>query len=81
MTSNPRVLPIQGRFCIVFQRPDGHLLSWIQDISGRKLKRDLVARDEVTFATREEAQTEIRSVVVPYVRSEKPDYEDLIVGW
>lgn len=77
---NPRVVPFQGRFAIVFTR-DNKKLTWVQDASGKKMKYELIALPVVSFLTRAAAEQELRETVIPYLLKEKDVGPEEIVGW
>lgn len=81
MKKNPCVVKFQGRFAIIFTRSNYRTLTWVNDSSGKKMKYELVALPVVTFQTQEEAEAELRNVVIPYLIAEKDVTSFEIIGW
>ena len=78
---NPSVIFMDAGYAIRFTRRSWTVLTWLQDLSGRKMKSAQVDRPVVIFTTREAAEKEVREVVIPYLQSEKAVNVDEIVGW
>jgi len=83
MSRNPSIVAREpGQYIIRFTRKSWRVLNWVHDLTGRKMK-DLavVSRPLVFFATREEAEQEVKDVVIPYLLKEKGVEADDLTGW
>lgn len=81
MVKNPSIIPCAQGFTIRFVRRSWAALTWIQDLSGRKMKSELVGRPMVIFASYQEAEAELRQTVIPYMLKEKDIDPEEILGW
>lgn len=80
MTSNPSIIRYDDGFAIRFVRRSWTVLTWIQDLTGRKMK-STTERPVVIFSSRQEAEAELRQIVIPYLLKEKNVEPEEIVGW
>jgi hypothetical protein len=78
---NPSVIQRDDGYAIQYVRAGGAVLTYIQDLSGRKMKSRFVNRPVVVFASRREAEIEVENVVIPYLLNEKGVDEEDIIGW
>jgi hypothetical protein len=78
---NPSVIQRDDGYAIQYVRAGGAVLTYIQDLSGRKMKSSFVNRPVVVFASRREAEIEVENVVIPYLLNEKGVDEEDIIGW
>lgn len=81
MRRNPTILRSNGGYSIRFVRSSGVVLTWIQDLTQKKMKSSYVQRAVVLFPSKDEAEREAREVVIPYLLKEKDVPETDIVGW
>ena len=82
MKQNPRIIPYgRSDFIIRFIRRSGKQLFWKQGFDGRYMKSELVTMPDVLFETKEEAEKEIKEIVIPYLLKEKDVAPEEIVGW
>lgn len=79
--NNPQIVKFDNGFCIRFVRNNYKVLVWVQDITGRKMKSELINLPAVYFSTKKEAEEEIKSVVITYLLEEKDVDAKEIVGW
>ena len=78
---NPYVIRCDDGYAVRFVRRSYTVLTWIQDLTSRKMKSDLVNRPMVVYASRREAEQEIVDVVIPHLLTEKGVESDEITGW
>lgn len=82
MNSNPEVIRFLGGYSVHFNRPNGTRLTWVEDLTARKMKSEMIAaRPIVIFPTRVEAEAEARAVIIPYLIKEKDVAPEDITGW
>lgn len=80
MRQNPEVVRFDRGWGIRFVRRSWTVLCWVQDLYSRKMKAT-ITRPLVLFDSKEEAEQEARTVVIPYLLKEKDVTEEEIVGW
>jgi hypothetical protein len=82
MKQNPLVYKYPGeeKYAIRYVRNNWTVLLWVQDLFSRKMKTN-VNRPVVLFDTKEEAESEVLNVVIPYLIAEKGIDKEEIVGW
>ena len=78
---NPSVINYTGTaYAIRFVRRSGVVLTWVQDLTGRRMKNlERVTVPVVTFLTKGEAEKEMVDTVVPYLLEFKDVEPDEIV--
>lgn len=82
MSTNPQVIPYSaGTYAIRFIRSNYKVLTYVQGL-GRKMKdTNFVNSPVVQFFSREEAEREVREVVIPYLLKDKGVEPSEIIGW
>jgi hypothetical protein len=81
MKQNPQVVRFDDGYAVRYIRNNWTVLLWVQDLWSRKMKSTKLDRPVVLFDTKEEAESEVRDVVIPYLIKEKGEPEEEIVGW
>lgn len=82
MLKNPSIIHYEQGYAIRFVHKDWNVLTWIQDLSAKKLKSSNVTSSSVViFPTKQQAEIEIRDNVIQYISMNKSQYMSDITGW
>ena len=79
---NPEICKYDvNQYCVRFTRKSWKILVWVQDISGPKMKSNLVNRPAIIFSSQQEAERAIKETIIPYLLKEKDVEPTEIKGW
>jgi hypothetical protein len=82
MKQNPCFVKHDYGYIIRFVRQSWKVLTWVQDLTGRKMKDAvMVSCPVVVFDTKSEVEEELRNIVIPYLLKEKGIEQKEIIGW
>lgn len=82
MKTNPTVVRCgANEFVVYFERKSGTTLRWVQDLTKKSMKSELIGLPSIRFSTVAEAERETRAAIIPHLLNEKDVAPDEIVGW